>query len=134
MFVILGVIIALIVGLLQASSLEAAIDDPLKAGDIFFATDNGGLVAWALAVVGAIIGFLAVLGRGTITAKEGPGFLIAGIALLVMAPAFWNMQAWITGPWIGGLLAGISMCLAIFVAPAVGLLAIKAIWKIGKDV
>jgi len=58
---IIGVIIALIVGLLQASSLEAAIDDPLKSGDIFFATDNGGLVAWALAVIGAIIGILAVL-------------------------------------------------------------------------
>jgi hypothetical protein len=36
-------------------------------------------------------------------------------------------------PIIGALFRGISQSLAIFVAPAVGLLAIKAIWDIGKD-
>ena len=132
---IIGVIIALIVGLLQASSLEAAIDDPLKAGDIFFATDNGGLVAWALAVIGAIIGILAVLGRGTITAKEVPGFLIAGIGLLLMGSVFTGITTmYHLTPWIGSLLSGVSVSLSIFVAPAVGILAIKAIWDMGKDV
>ena len=132
---IIGVIIALIVGLLQASSLEAAIDDPLKAGDIFFATDNGGLVAWALAVIGAIIGILAVLGRGTITAKEVPGFLIAGIGLLLMGSVFTGITTmYPLTPWIGSLLSGVSVSLSIFVAPAVGILAIKAIWDMGKDV
>ncbi len=124
---LIGILIALIVGLYTAYTIEA------EGETMFLATDAGGWVVWLLAVLGAIVGILAFIGKGTITAKEGPGFLMAGIALLVMAPAFWTMTTWITGPWIGGLLAGISMCLAIFVAPAVGLLAIKAIWKMGKD-
>lgn len=124
---LVGILIALLVGLYTAYTIEA---DEAN----FLTTDTGGWVVWLLAIIGTIVGILAFLGKGTITAKEGPGFLMAGIALLVMAPAFWGMSEWITGPWIGGLLAGISMCLAIFVAPAVGLLAIKAIWEIGKEV
>ncbi len=132
---ILGAIIALIVGLIQAASIEASINDPTKVGEIFFATDNGGLVAWALAVLGAIIGVLAVLGRGTITAKEVPGFLIAGIGLLLMGSVFTNItNMYQLTPWIGSLLSGVSVSLSIFVAPAVGILAIKAIWDMGKDV
>jgi hypothetical protein len=127
---LIGILIALLVGLYTAYTIED--------GENFLATETGGWVVWLLVIIGAIVGIISFIGKGTITAKEGPGFLIAGIALLVMAPAFWGMavgaNAWITGPWIGALLAGISMCLAIFVAPAVGLLAIKAIWKIGKDV
>ena len=123
---LIGILIALIVGLYTAYTMED--------GGNFLTTDTGGWIVWLLVVLGAIVGIISVLGKGTITAQEGPGFLMAGIALLVMAPAFWGMTAWITGPWIGGLLAGVSMCLAIFVAPAVGLLAIKAIWEIGRDV
>ena len=37
-------------------------------------------------------------------------------------------------PWIGSLLSGLSLSLSIFVAPVVGILAIKAIWDMGKDV
>ena len=128
---LIGILIALLVGLYTAYTIESG-----EAN--FLTTETGGWVVWLLAIIGAIVGILSFLGKGTITAKEGPGFLMAGIALLVMAPAFWGMvvgtDAWITGPWIGGLLAGISMCLAIFVAPVVGLLAIKAIWEIGKEV
>jgi hypothetical protein len=124
---LIGVLIALVIGIYTAYTIQVDKSN-------FLATNNGGWVVWLLAVLGAIVGIIAVLGKGTITAKEGPSFLIAGIALLVMAPAFWTMQQWITGPWIGALLAGVSMCLAIFVAPAVGLLAIKLIWEIGKDV
>jgi hypothetical protein len=72
-----------------------------------------------------------VLGRGTITKAEVPAFLTAGIALLVMYAVF---QGFYISPWIGSLLSGVSMSLAIFIAPAVGILAIKAIWDIGKEV
>lgn len=127
---LIGIVIALLVGLMQASSLETAIDNPTKMGDIFFATDNGGIVAWILAIFGAIVGVLAAFGMGTITSKETPGFLLAGIALVVMYGVFKGIN--IT-PWIGSLLEGISLSLSIFVAPAVGVLAIKEIWDLGKD-
>ena len=124
---LIGVIIALIIGLYTAYTMET------ETETMFLMTETGGWVAWLLAILGAIVGILAFIGKGTITAKEGPAFLTAGIALLVMAGAFYGWTGYIEGPWIGPLLAGLSMCLAIFVAPAVGLLAIKAIWKMGKD-
>jgi hypothetical protein len=121
---IIGALIALLVGLWQAYTIEQN-QTPV------FMTDMGGWIAWLLAVIGAIVGILAVLGKGTITKAEVPSFLTAGIALLVMYAVF---QGFMIGPWIGALLSGISMSLAIFIAPAVGILAIKAIWDIGKEV
>ena len=122
---LIGVIIALLIGIYAAWELEG--------GRNLFSTDLGGWIAWILAIIGIIVGVLAVLGRGTITKSETPGFLLAGIALVAMASAFWGWAA-LLKPYIGALLAGISMTLAIFVAPAVGILAIKAIWDMGKDV
>ncbi len=124
---LIGILIALLVGLYTAYTMESE-------DEVFLYTDAGGWVIWLLVVIGAIVGILAFIGKGTITAKEGPNFLMAGIALLVMAGAFWGWTDFITGPWIGSLLVGVSICLAIFVAPAVGLLAIKAIWEMGKEV
>jgi hypothetical protein len=121
---IIGALIALLVGLWQAYTIEQH-QTPV------FMTDMGGWIAWLLAIIGAIVGILAVLGRGTITKAEVPSFLTAGIALLVMYAVF---QGFYISPWIGSLLSGVSMSLAIFIAPAVGILAIKAIWDIGKEV
>jgi hypothetical protein len=120
---LIGIIIALLVGLYQAYTLESATTP-------FFNTDTGGWIAWLLAVIGAIVGIIALMGKGTITTKEVPGFLMAGIALVVMYGVFKGIAI---SPWIGPLLAGVSQSLSIFVAPAVGLLAIKAIWDIGKE-
>jgi len=120
---ILGILIALIFGLWEAVQLEG--------NNSFFATDNGGIVAWILAILGIIVGILAVMGKGTITKGEVPGFLLAAIGLVVMYGVFAGISL---KPWIGSLLNGVSMSLAIFVAPAVGLLAIKAIWDMGKQV
>ena len=122
---LIGIVIALLVGLYQAYTLEST------GTDVFFGTETGGAVAWVLAILGAIVGILAFMGKGTITEKEVPAFLMAGIALVVMYGVF---QFVTIKPYIGALLAGISMSLAIFVAPAVGILAIKAIWDIGKEV
>ena len=122
---LIGILIALIVGIWQAYTLEST------TTDIFFATDTGGWVAWILAILGAVVGLLAFFGKGTITEKEIPAFLMAGIALVVMYGVFRGVT--IT-PYIGSLLAGVSLSLAIFVAPAVGILAIKSIWDIGKEV
>ena len=122
---LIGIVIALLVGLYQAYTLEST------TVAAFFGTETGGAVAWVLAILGAIVGILAFMGKGTITEKEVPAFLMAGIALVVMYGVF---QGVTIKPYIGALLAGISMSLAIFVAPAVGILSIKAIWDIGKEV
>ena len=125
---LIGILIALLVGLYTAYTMETEMETT------FIYTETGGWVIWLLVLIGAIVGILTFVGKGTITSKEGPGFLMAGIALLVMSSVFWEGTDKIAGPWIGSLLASISFCLAIFVAPTVGLLAIKAIWKMGKDV
>ena len=124
---LIGILIALIVGLYHAYSLETADMDP------FIWTETGGAVAWVLALLGAVVGVLAVLGRGTITKQETPGFLLAGIGLVVMGSIFQGGHATLQY-FLGALLEGVSLSLSIFVAPAVGILAIKAIWDMGKDV
>jgi len=121
---IIGALIALLVGLWQAYTIEQTPTQQV------FTTDIGGWIAWLLAIIGAIVGILAMLGKGTITKSEVPAFLMAGIALLVMYSVF---QGFSIDPWIGSLFKGISQSLAIFIAPAVGILAIKAIWDIGKE-
>jgi len=128
---LIGVLIALIVGLWQAYNLQND-ETPILY------SENGAWVGWLLAFLGIIIGLLAILGRGTITKSETPAFLMAGIALLVMNAVFNSMMGFGYGgvglkPWLGPLLAGISLPLAIFIAPAVAILAIKAIWDIGKS-
>ena len=116
---LIGIIIALIVGLYAAYNLETN-------GETF-----GGTIAWVLAVLGVIVGLVSAYGMGTITEKEVPSFLLAGIALVIMYGVFKGIEL---EPWIGSLLHGISMSLSILIAPAVGILAIKAIWDIGKEV
>ncbi|KYK22933.1 hypothetical protein AYK25_07025 [Thermoplasmatales archaeon SM1-50] len=122
---LIGIAIALIIGLWQAYSIEND-ETPILA------TENGAYVGWVLAFLGAIVGILAILGRGTITKAETPAFLMAGVALLIMYGVF-NSFTHMLQPWLGPLLAGISASLSIFIAPAVGILAIKAIWDIGKE-
>ena len=121
-----GLAIAIGVGLYQAWTVGQG--TPFIGGT----DETGGWVAWLLAVIGGIVGLLAFLGKGTITSKEIPAFLLAGIALLVMYGVFQNL--YVIKPYIGTLLASVSLALAIFIAPAVGILSVKAIWDIGKEV
>lgn len=122
-----GTAIALLFGLYQAYTLgETGV-----AADNFFSSDNGMYVAWVLVVLGVIVGLMTLLGKGTITKQEVPAFLTAGVALLVMYAVFGNMH---TKLWLGSLLNGVSYALALFIAPAVAILAIKAVWDMGKDV
>ncbi len=129
---LIGALIAVVIGLWQAYNLQ---NNELP----FLYTENGVWVGWLLALLGFVVGLLAFLGKGTITKNEIPGFLTAGIALLVMYAVF-NPTSWAIGggdflkPWLGPLLVGISLPLAIFIAPAVGILSIKAVWDIGRDV
>ena len=122
---IIGVVIALLIGLWQAYNIQTDTERILDS-------ENGVWIGWVLAFLGLIVGILAILGRGTITKAETPAFLMAGIALLIMYGVFNSMENMLQ-PWLGPLLAGISWPLAIFIAPAVGILSIKAIWDIGKE-
>ncbi|MEF8878976.1 MAG: hypothetical protein V5A64_01120 [Candidatus Thermoplasmatota archaeon] len=122
---LVGIVISLLIGLYQTYTLEVADLNP------FFGTDTGGIVAWLLAIIGAIVGFITIFGKGTVTREEVPGFLSAGIVLLVMYSVFRGVTL---KPYLGSLLQSISFSLSLFVAPAVAILAIKAIWDIGKDV
>ena len=124
-----GLAIAIIVGLYQAWTVGQK--DPFIDVTGMAAGTAGGWVAWLLAIIGGIVGLLAFIGKGTITPKEVPAFLLAGIALLVMYSVF---QGVVIKPYIGTLLSSVSLALAIFIVPAVGILAIKAIWDIGKEV
>ncbi len=121
---ILGALIAIIVGIYYAIT-------EIEAGRAAFTGDTGGMIAWVLGILGVIVGALAAMGKGTITKNETQGFLIAGIALVVMGAIF--STGFVIKPYIGSLLTGISMALSIFVAPAVGILAIKSLWDLGKE-
>jgi len=121
---LVGILISIIVGSYQAHTLET--------GGDFFESNIGSATAWFLATIGLIVGILTFLKEGTVTEKEVPFFLWAAIALVVMGGVFrgWNT---ILSPYLGALLAGISMSLSIFVAPAIIIIAIKVIWDVGKD-
>ncbi len=120
---IIGLTIALLLGIVEAW---------MKLDKTTLFTPDNVVIAWILVILGVIIGLLTVLGEGTITKKETPGFLIAGIALLVMYAVFKDLPSDLVG--IKEILESLSLTLAIFVGPIVVLLAIKAIWDMGKDV
>jgi hypothetical protein len=120
---IIGLTIALLLGIVEAW---------MKLDKTTLFTPDNVVIAWILVILGVIIGLLTVLGEGTITKKETPGFLIAGIALLVMYAVFKDLPSNLVG--IKEILESISLTLAIFVGPIVVLLALKAIWDMGKDV
>jgi len=120
---IIGLTISILLGIVEAW---------MKLDKTTLFTPNNIAIAWILVILGVIIGLLTVLGEGTITKKETPGFLIAGIALLVMYAVFKDLPSNLVG--IKEILESISLTLAIFVGPIVVLLAIKAIWDMGKDV
>jgi hypothetical protein len=91
----------------------------LVAG-IFF--PGNWIVAVILLILGIIIGFL------NITAKETMLFLVATIALIIVGNAF----AVITVGDIGKFLGNILSYVAALMAPAAIIVAIKALWAIGK--
>ena len=121
---LIGILVAFIVGIYQGYSLEIQQN--------FFETITGGITAWILAIIGIVMGAFAVMGEGTITKKEFSGFLLSGIAFVVMGGVFEGWQTSIS-PYLGSFLTGITMSISVLVAPAVGIIALKTIWDIGKD-
>jgi len=111
---LLGVLIAVIVGVIFGANLWE---------------DTNGYVTLLLALLGFIVGILTFFAVGNITHEKVPTFLIAALILIMMGAAgtlFENLQ--IIGPYF----FQISTMIAVFIAPAAGLLAIRAIWDAGK--
>jgi len=112
---LIGILIAVIYGLVQG-------------GNIW--TDTTGYVNIILAALGFVVGILSFFAVGTITSDKLPTFLIAALILVgIGATATWFENLYL----IGNLYMGIAGTLAIFAAPAAGLLAIRAIWDAGKS-
>ena len=100
---IVGLVIALIFGILWAAM--------------------GLQMDWVIIVriiLGIIIGFL------NITAKETPLLLMATIALIVVGNVFSPL------PGIGKFIGTVLNYVAVLVAPAAIIAAIKALWQVGK--
>ena len=114
---LIGILIAVIVGLIVGSEAW---------------TDTSGYVTLLLAALGFVVGVLSFFAVGTITQERVPTFLIAALMLVGIGAAgstnwFENLE--IIGPYF----SSIAGMLAVFVAPAAGILAIRAIWDAGKS-
>ncbi|HDS59581.1 MAG TPA: hypothetical protein ENN54_04730 [Thermoplasmatales archaeon] len=118
---ILGIVIALVAGLIFGAVADGRID-PVD-------DDVRGGIEVILGILGFVAGVLVLMGRGTITEKEMPMFMMATIILIALS-AVTSLQ---NVKWFGPYLAHIIYALGIFIAPLAGLIAIKAIWDVGKD-
>ncbi|MBS3773542.1 MAG: hypothetical protein KGY55_05005 [Candidatus Thermoplasmatota archaeon] len=116
---LVGIVVAIIVGL----AIGADAIDPLYSG-----ADTPAYAAAFLGAIGFIAGILAVMGMGTITEKERPTFMLATLIIIALSGVGYEGIK-----WFGDYLAGIVSALGIFIAPLAGLIAIKAIWDVGKD-
>ena len=107
---IIGIILAIVVGVFSAS-----------------------LVTWAgnltllLVMLGLIVGFL------NISEKETTPFLVASAALMLTATSVDTLNTIDLGVSLGKYLAGIVSEIAVFVAPAAVVVALKAIQSLAKD-
>jgi len=121
---LIGILVALILGVVIGAS-----------GGFEKVTWDTAPVSAVLAALGFIIGILSFFALGTITQDRVPSFLIGTLALVVLGvtSTLWN-SAWIFGNCreLVPFFTSITMCMAIFAAPAAGLLAIRAIWDAGK--
>jgi hypothetical protein len=78
-------------------------------------------IAWVLVVLGLVVGFLNV------TAQESRGFLLAAIGLMLSATAVQSI------PFVGEMVTRIVSNIIVFIAPAVLVVALKALFETAKD-
>jgi hypothetical protein len=108
---VIGVIIAVIVGIFSAS-LE----------------DWAGLLSFMLVILGLVVGILNV------SESETTPFLVAAAALMLTATSVDTLkQIVVLSVPLGKYLAGIVSQIAVFVAPAAAIVAIKAIKSLARD-
>jgi hypothetical protein len=78
-------------------------------------------VAWLLAVLGLVVGFLNVTGA------ETRGFLLAAIGLMLSATAVQSI------PFIGEAVTRLVSSVIVFIAPAVLIVALKSLFETVRD-
>ena len=113
---LIGILVAVIVGLIVGAS---------------WYTDPNSYVAALLATLGFVVGLLSFFAMGSITHEKVPAFLIAALTLVGIGAL---SSTWTFGNYTGfaPYFLNITQYLAIFAAPAAGILAIRAIWDAGK--
>jgi cation transport ATPase len=114
---LIGILLSFIVGIIYGANL--------------WTVEQSWWISAVLAIIGFVVGLLSFFAVGTITQDRVPTFLIAalllvGIGAAMQAEFFSNIN------YIGPYFNSIAAMLAVFVAPAAGLLAIRAIWDAGK--
>ncbi len=96
----------------------------LVAAIVLGVTQSGVQAPWVsptMAVLGLIIGFL------NISTKETTKFMVAGIALLLVGGG--GVQSL---PWVGGYMDAILWNISQFVAPAILIVALKAVLAMAR--
>jgi hypothetical protein len=78
-------------------------------------------VAWVLAILGLIVGFLNV------TAEETHSFLLAAIGLMLAATSVQVL------PYVGEIVTRVVSNIVVFMAPAVLVVALKSLLETAKD-
>ncbi|KYK22986.1 hypothetical protein AYK24_08070 [Thermoplasmatales archaeon SG8-52-4] len=113
---LLGILIAVIVGIIIGA-------------DETILQEQQTIIYSLLAVLGFVVGILSFFAVGQITKENVPTFLIAALMLVgIGATTSFFDQIDVIGPYF----TQIAGMIAIFVAPAAGLLAIRTIWDTGK--
>ena len=107
---IVGIVLAMVVGIFTSS----------------LGSWKGNLTL-LLVVLGLIVVFL------NITEKETTPFLVAAAALMLTATSVDTLNSIDLGVSLGKYLAGIVSQIAVFVAPAAVIVALKAIQSLAKD-
>ena len=114
---LIGLVIAVIFGLIVGANLW---------------TDTNNYGAVLLVILGFVVGIMTFLALGNISPDKIPTFLLA--ALILISIAIGSSTSWVYGlNYIGPYISSIATMLAVFVAPAAGLLAVKAIWNATKS-
>jgi hypothetical protein len=113
---LIGILVSVIVGLVVGAN---------------WYTDSNSYMAAFLAVLGFVVGVLSFFAMGSITHERIPTFLIAALTLVGIGAL---SRTWTFGNYAGiePFFTNITQYIAVFAAPAAGLLAIRAIWDSGK--
>ncbi len=83
-----------------------------------------------LVVLGAVVGLLGAMGIGSVGREEAETFLLASVGLIAVGA---SGAALTNFPGIGDTyLKPIVQNMAVFVAPAVVLIALESIWRAGS--